>query len=52
MGLTTIDPGFERLAECVFTIVREAMSHGALGEESFSIAPELLIRDTSTSLRS
>ena len=52
MGLTTVDPGFGRLAECVFAIVHEAMSHGALGADTVTIAPELLIRETSTSLRS
>jgi len=49
MGLTTVDPGFDRLAECVLSIALEGMNRGALGEEEFRIPPELRIRDSSTS---
>jgi len=51
-GLTTVDPGFDRLAECVMSIAREGINRGTLGEEMIRIPPDLRIRDSSTSARS
>ena len=46
LGLTTIDPGFDRLAERVITIAVEAMTRGTFGDDVFRISPELRIRDS------
>jgi DNA-binding transcriptional regulator YhcF (GntR family) len=51
MGLTTVDPGFDRLAECVITLAREAMSRGTLTQDVFRIPPELRIRESCTGVR-
>jgi DNA-binding LacI/PurR family transcriptional regulator/DNA-binding transcriptional regulator YhcF (GntR family) len=52
MGMTTIDPCFERLAERVVTTTMEAMSRGTFADDHFRISPELRIRDTSARMRS
>jgi DNA-binding LacI/PurR family transcriptional regulator len=46
MGLTTIDPCFDRLAQRVMTTAVEAMSRGAFDDDVFRISPELCIRDS------
>lgn len=46
MGLTTIDPCFDRLAERVMTTAMEAMSRGSFADDVFRISPELRIRDS------
>ena len=46
LGLTTIDPGFDRMAERVVTIAVEAMSRGSFGDDVFRISPELRVRDS------
>jgi|SRR5271157_2946704 len=52
IGLTTVDPGFDRMAECVMSIVREGMNRGTLGREVICIPPELRIRESATRARS
>ncbi|MGA2640895.1 MAG: GntR family transcriptional regulator [Spirochaetia bacterium] len=51
MGLATVDPGFDRLAECVVSLAREGMNRGSIGNEVVRISPELRIRDSGTSAR-
>ncbi len=51
MGMTTIDPCFDRLAERVLTTAMEAMSRGAFADEVYRISPELRIRDTSARMK-
>jgi len=46
LGMTTIDPCLDRLAERVMTTAMEAMSRGAFADDVFLISPELRIRDT------
>jgi DNA-binding LacI/PurR family transcriptional regulator len=51
MGITTIDPCFDRLSERVVTTTMEAMSRGTFADDHFRISPELRIRDTSARVR-
>ena len=51
MGMTTIDPCFDRLAERVVTTTTEAMSQGKFADVHFRISPELRIRDTCARLK-
>jgi DNA-binding LacI/PurR family transcriptional regulator/DNA-binding transcriptional regulator YhcF (GntR family) len=51
MGMTTIDPCFDRLAERVVTTTMEAMSRGTFADDHFQISPELRIRDTSARMK-
>lgn len=44
--LTSIDPGYERLAERVLASVMEGMSRGAFTGDVFQITPELYIRSS------
>ena len=46
LRLTSIDPGFERLAERVVVSAVEGMNSGAFPEEVFLITPELAVRDS------
>ncbi len=46
MGLTTVDPGNERLAERVITIAIEGMNTGVLSSDQFKIPAELCIRES------
>jgi DNA-binding LacI/PurR family transcriptional regulator len=46
LRLTSIDPGFVRLAERVVASALEGMASGAFREEIFSITPELAVRDS------
>jgi len=46
LGMTTIDPCLDRLAERVMTTAIEAMNRGAFADDVFLISPELRIRDT------
>jgi DNA-binding LacI/PurR family transcriptional regulator len=46
LGLTSIDPGFARMAELVMTPVAEAMTRGELPVEVFLVPPELRIRES------
>ena len=46
LRLTSIDPGFERLAERVLVSALEGMNSGAFPEEVFQITPELAVRDS------
>jgi DNA-binding LacI/PurR family transcriptional regulator len=46
LGMTTIDLGFDRLAERVMTIAMDAMSRGSFADDIFHITPELRIRDS------
>ena len=46
LGMTTIDPCLDRLAERVMTTAMEAMNRGAFADDVFLISPELRIRDT------
>ena len=46
LGLTTIDPCFDTLAQRVMTTAMEAMSRGAFADEVFLIGPELRIRES------
>ena len=46
LGMSTIDPCLDRLAERVMTTAMEAMSRGAFADDVFRISPELRIRDT------
>ncbi len=50
--LTSIDPGFERLAERVLASVMEGMSRGTFAGDVFQITPELHIRSSSVSVPS
>jgi DNA-binding transcriptional regulator YhcF (GntR family) len=52
MRLTSIDPGFERLAERVLATVMEGMSRGAFAGDVFQITPELLIRSSTGTVSS
>jgi len=51
LGMTTIDPCLDRLAERVMTTAMEAMSRGAFADDVFRISPELRIRDTCARMR-
>lgn len=44
LGITSIDPGFDRLAERVLASVMDGMSRGTFSADVFRIAPELHIR--------
>ncbi len=46
LRLTSIDPGFERLAERVVVSALEGMNSGAFPEDIFQITPELAVRDS------
>jgi DNA-binding LacI/PurR family transcriptional regulator len=51
LGMTTIDPCLDRLAERVMTTAMEAMNRGAFADDVFLISPELRIRDTSARMK-
>ena len=52
MGITTIDPCFDRLAQRVVATTIEAMSRGVFTDDHFRISPELCIRDTTARVKS
>ena len=51
LGMTTIDPCLDRLAERVMTTAMEAMGRGSFADDVFLISPELRIRDTCTRMK-
>ncbi|MGO9309749.1 MAG: substrate-binding domain-containing protein [Spirochaetia bacterium] len=51
IGLTTVEPGFDRMAECVVSLAREGMNRGALGRDVIRIPPELRIRESAARAR-
>ena len=44
MQLSSVDPGFDRLAERVFACVRDGMNSGTFVAETSKVIPELVIR--------
>ena len=42
--LTSVDPGYDRLAQKAVAVATEAMSQGKLPQQPFSIQPEILVR--------
>ncbi len=51
MGMTTIDPCFDRLAERVVMTTMEAMNRGTFSDDHFRISPELRVRETSARVK-
>jgi DNA-binding LacI/PurR family transcriptional regulator len=46
MELTSVDPGWSRVAEQVMAAVTEAMARGSLPQGVFAVAPELKLRES------
>jgi DNA-binding LacI/PurR family transcriptional regulator/DNA-binding transcriptional regulator YhcF (GntR family) len=51
VGMTTIDPCFDRLAERVVTTTMEAMNRGTFSDDHFRISPELRVRESSARVK-
>jgi len=46
MGITSLDPGAEKIAETIMSIVRDMMARGSFPIETFKTSPDLKLRTT------